>query len=178
MEQQNNYRSYEYMTKTAGSREAGEIINRYESLGWELDRHADGLLLTTLTFKRDRNINNKSQLNRLQLRIEDAGNEIVYLEESKTKGATIFSLAAGIFGALTFGGGMSLIMFNADPVSWGAVIGGTVLGVVGGAIAAVVYPIYKRLIRKKTAKINPRIEEKRDEIADLCQEAYLMNSAQ
>jgi len=173
MEQQNNYRNYEYMTKTADSRTVSEIANRYSSLGWELDRQERGLIFTTLTFKRDRNIKNKDQLNRLQLRIEDGVNGIVYMEESKTRGATIFSLVIGIFAALMFGGGMSLIMFNADPMtaSWQVIVG-FVLGIVGGAIAAVVYPLYRKAVARKTAKTNPLIEKKRDEIADLCGEAH------
>jgi len=171
MEQQNNYRNYEYMTKVTDSRSVNEVANRYSSLGWEPDGQQRGLLYTTLTFKRDRGVKNKEQLNRLQARIEDGVNGIAYMEESKTKNALITSLAIGIFAALMFGGGMSLIMFNAAPLVLAALIGGIALGIVGGAVAAIVYPLYKKMVRSKTAKTDPLIEKKRDEIADLCQEA-------
>jgi len=172
MEQQNNYRNYEYMTVSTGIRNANETADRYSSLGWEIDGRQDGLLGTMLTFKRDRNIKGKEQLNRLQARIEDNMNGIRCLEESKKRGSMIFALALGIIAALIFGGGMSLIMFNAAPVVVWAIITGVGLGVIGAGLAGINYPIFNKLVERKTAKINPVIEKKRDEIFDLCQEAH------
>ena len=166
------------MTKTTDGRSVSEIANRYTSLGWELERQERGLLYTTLTFKRDRTIKNREQLNRLQARIEDGINSISYMEESKTKFATIFSLAMGIIAALIFGGGLSLIMLNADPItaSWQVIVG-FVLGIIGGAAAAIVYPLYTKIIKRKIRKTNPLIEKKKDEISELCGQAHNLSCA-
>jgi len=172
MNQQNNYRNYEYLNIMVNNKSVNETVNRYASLGWEIDRQDEGFNKTTLTFRRERSIKNKEQLNRLQIRIEDGANGIKELERSKKKGASIFAGVYGSIAAVIFGGGMSLVMFSFDPVSMPAVIGGIALGVFGGVLAALTYPIFQKAVKKKTAKVNTIIEKKRDEIADLCQEAH------
>ena len=167
-----DFRNYEYMTVSTGMGSVGETVNRYASLGWEPDGRRDGLLNATLTFRRDRSIKGKERLNRLQICIEDNVEGIRMLEESKSKGSMIFALAFGIAAALLFGGGMSLIMFSTTPVVLWAIIVGVSMGVIGGVLAAINYPIFVRLVKRKTARVNPIIEKKREEIFTLCQEAH------
>ncbi|MCL2752163.1 MAG: hypothetical protein FWE62_05350 [Firmicutes bacterium] len=165
------YRNYEYMTLTADRQDANETANRYASLGWELDGQENGVFQTALTFKRERNITNKDRLNRLQLRIEDCADGIDRLERSKTQKASMMLTISGVLFALIFGGGMSLAILN-PPAASLVFIGGIVLGVIGLGLGALIYPFYRGFIKKNTAKIDPLIEKKKDDLADLCQEAH------
>jgi len=169
--EQNNYRDYEYMALTTDKRNANEIANRYASLGWELDSRSGYLLSAALTFKRERNVRNKDKLNRLQLRIEDCSEGIDRLERSKARNASMMLIISGIIFALIFGGGMSLVMLNPPAASF-MFISGIVLGVTGLGLGASIYPLYRKFVKKNTAKINPLIEKKKDDLADLCQEAH------
>ena len=169
------YYDYEYMTVTVNSKTMRETVERYNSLGWEVDGQEIGMIRSALTFKRDRNIKNKDQLNRLQRRIDDGADSVKNLEKGKKKGTAVFASIFGSLAALMFGGGMSLIMFNPPEVS-PAFIGGLALGVIGAGIATLAYPIYKIFVKKKTAKNNLLIERKKDELADLWREAKLVAS--
>ncbi len=41
MEQQSDYQAYEYMTVTANKKKLPETVDRYRSLGWEVERSGD-----------------------------------------------------------------------------------------------------------------------------------------
>lgn len=80
--------------------------------------------------------------------------QIVALEDSIRKGASIRAITIGIVGCLLLGVGMSLTMVTSDFFVLGIII-----GVVGLAIVCVNYSLYNRDLAKRRAAAKPRIME-------------------
>ncbi|MBQ7387028.1 MAG: hypothetical protein IJW03_02560 [Clostridia bacterium] len=81
------------------------------------------------------------------------------LDEGVTRRATVAALAFGVVGALILGLGMSICM-----TELGAALGeglampvGIVIGVIGGAILALAYPMYNLAIKRGREKVAPEI---------------------
>lgn len=162
--------TYDYKTVEATQKNALEIIDCYEAMGWELAGKHDYVFVVSLNFRRNRKIKNKDQLNRLQVKLDDHINGIGVYEKRKTQNAQIISLIVGIIGVLVFGGGMCLCLLTPLPeiVSY---IAGSVLGVIGAAVCGLAYLIYKKLLAKDTVAMNALIDKKRDEISNICEDA-------
>ncbi len=168
-----DYRSYDYTTVQTSQKDAPQTIDCYECLGWELVKSSDYGILpwVTLQFKRNRKIKNKEQLTRIQVRLNDAMDSLDVMEQEKTKNATIWSLVLGIIGALIFGGGLCLFLVETFAFGLAGFIVGVVLGAIGAVVCGFAYPIYKKIRAQKTAQMNVLIEKKKDEIAQLCEDA-------
>lgn len=161
--------SYDYLTVEINDKFAMEAVDCYEALGFELVKNERALnLKTALTFKRDRKIKNKDQLNKIQARLDQILDSMGKLELGKTKLPFTASVILGSAGALAFGGGMCLCLLNG---AIGAMIGGIALGIAGLGIAGLGYLVYKKLNAKKTAEMNVLIDRKRDEVSLLCEDA-------
>lgn len=163
--------SYDYLTVDTDLKKASQTMDYYESLGWEItgsNERAEMMGKTVLNFRRDRKIKNKDQLLRMQKKMEDAMESIEVLQKQKKSGATVLSLVIGIVGALILGIGMCMCMLNP---TLGLMIGGCIVGVVGIIVCGVNYYIFKKAVSKKSAKINPIISKKGDELANFCEEA-------
>lgn len=164
--------TYDYKTVETSRYAAAEVVDCYENLGWELSNNGGGSLPgATLNFKRNRKVKNKDQLNRIQVRMDDAIESIKIFEKGKTKRAITAAIIMGIIGALMFGGGMSICMLLplvSDFVSYAA---GCILGAGGLGICGLGYLAYVKIRAKKTAEMNILIDKKRDDIAGLCEEA-------
>ena len=92
------------------------------------------------------------------------------IDKAVTDKAIIFSLVFGIVGALILGFGMSLIMtelkdFFALSGTVSTVLG-IILGIIGGAIAALAYPIYCIVLKKGREKVAPEIIRLTDSIVE------------
>ena len=90
------------------------------------------------------------------------------LDASVTNTAQSVSLAFGVIGTLTLGSGMSLIMTNLAallgiPESTALILGMTI-GIVGGALAALAYPLYNAIVKAKRKKLAPEILRLTDEL--------------
>ena len=59
---------------------------------------------------------------------------------------------------------MSMVMLLSGPA---AVAVGVVLGVVGIALCCVNYPIFKKLVEKKTGRLLPVIDDSEEQLANL-----------
>ncbi len=165
------FATYEYMAKTVPQAAITSTVDIFESFGWEATDTAPGLLgATVLSFKRNRKINDKSELNRLQRRAEDIAAGIERLEKSKTSSGSVFAYSFGIVAALILGGGMSLCLLQGSNVALLAV--GIILGIVGFILAGVNYLAYRKIVDKKTAKVNPAIDAEREKLANLCEAAH------
>lgn len=174
MEKEKNFVMYDYITKEVPSAKVAMYQDAYESFGWEITSNNRGFGdMNTVTFRRDRKIVNKQELNKLQKRIDDSFTNIDKLERQKTAKGLISSLVLGIIGTLILGGGMSLCLLNPDSLP--LFIAGIAIGLVGLAVCGVTYPIYTVSARKRTAVLNPIIEEQYDTVANLCEEAYALS---
>lgn len=100
--------------------------------------------------------------------VEDKMSRLRRLDASVTNTAQAVALVFGVIGTLVLGSGMSLIMTEISDIlglseSLAMVIGITV-GVVGGALASLAYPIYNAIVRAKRKKIAPEIIRLTDEL--------------
>ncbi len=90
------------------------------------------------------------------------------LDRSAENKATIASLILGVVGTLVLGFGMSLAMSELSSMlgisAPLALIIGALLGVVGGAIAAVAYPVYNVVLKRERERVAPEILELTDEL--------------
>ena len=106
------------------------------------------------TVKKDENENKLARLRRL-----DAG----VIEK-----AQIVSLVFGIVGALILGSGMSLILSDLWQTlgltrAWSLIIGIS-LGVLGGVLASLAYPMYQIVERHERERVAPEILKLTDEL--------------
>lgn len=161
--------SYDYLTVEINEKFAMEVVDAYEALGFELVKNERALSLkVALTFKRDRKIQNKEQLKKVQVKLAEIFKNINDFEFNKTTVPFAASMAVGIPGILAFGGGMCLCLLVGGI---GGLIGGVALGLGGLGIMGLGYLVYKKLNAKKTTQMNGLIDMKHDEISTLCEEA-------
>ena len=99
---------------------------------------------------------------------EDKMARLRRLDTSVTREATAVSLIFGVVGALMLGFGMSLIMTDIatiiGPLRDIALLSGIVIGVLGGIIAILAYPVYNAVVKAKRKKIAPEIIRLTDEL--------------
>ena len=80
--------------------------------------------------------------------------QIVAIEESLCKRASIKAIAIGIIGCLLLGIGMSLTMATSDYFVLGIIV-----GIIGLVIVCANYPLYQRDLTKLREAAKPRIME-------------------
>ena len=99
---------------------------------------------------------------------EDKMARLRRLDASVTNTAQAVALVFGIIGALTLGFGMSLIMTDfAEILGFGeamAMVIGIPVGVVGGILASLAYPVYNAIVKSKRKKLAPEIIRLADEL--------------
>ena len=95
----------------------------------------------------------------------DAMERLRRLDTGVTQTAQTVSLIFGIVGALLLGFGMSLIMTDLGS-SLGVLsyVFGILLGLIGGTLAGLAYPIYNAILTAKRKKIAPEIIRLTDEL--------------
>ena len=90
------------------------------------------------------------------------------LDASVTQSAQVTALIFGIIGTLILGLGMSLCMtelatfFGLDNKT--ALLTGIIIGVIGGILASLAYPIYNAIVKAKRKRIAPEIIRLTDEL--------------
>ena len=99
---------------------------------------------------------------------EDKMERLRRLDASVTNTAQAVALVFGIVGTLILGLGMSLIMTDfADILGLRetmAMVIGISIGVVGGILASLAYPIYNVIVKVKRKKLAPEIIRLTDEL--------------
>ncbi len=164
--QEKNFISFEYKTKTVKAKDQTKAIDMYEAFGWEITSTTstaiDGI---TLSLKRDRKQKHKQELSKLERQAEDTMETINGLHRSKTAGASIFAYIFGCISTLILGGGMCLTMLIQNNIP--AYAGGIILGILGITLCSINYPIYKKLVAKKTKTLLPIIDENEEKLAIL-----------
>lgn len=175
-----SYTGYEYRELAVHGKHISLCLDSYPCFGWEPDpnrevskKNGEGYSHrtisgvqenSTLYFRRSRNISNKAELTRLQRNFDSCVAELEELERAKTTQATIAALVVGILGT-AFMAGATFAVVVEPPVIWLMIL----LAVPGflGWIAP--YFLYRTLVRKRTAEIEPLIEKKYDEINLICE---------
>lgn len=171
--QQKNFIGYEYKEIIADSSRISFLLDGYKNFGWEIDgnvqeamgtSHAASAQKAVIHLKRDRKIVNKAELTRLQRNFEACVNEIDMLEKAKTSAATMHAVILGVFGTAFMAG--STFAVTAQPPQYILCILFAVPGFLGWIAP---YFLYKKKVQKQTRKLTPLIEEKYDEIYEICE---------
>lgn len=172
-EQQKSFIGYEYKEVVTESGRASFLIDGYENFGWEIDENLPKSGKTggmpeqkrvIIRLKRNRKIINKMELTRLQRNFEACMDEIEAMEKSKTSAATICALVTALAGTAFMAG--SVFAVTAQPPQVIACILLALPGFLGWILP---YFLYKRMAEKQTKKLTPLIEEKYDEIYEICE---------
>ena len=99
---------------------------------------------------------------------EDKMARLRRLDASVTNTAQAVALVFGIVGTLILGFGMSLIMTDLAKslgiLRDAAMVIGIIVGVVGGALASLAYPIYNAIVKAQRKKLAPQILRLTDEL--------------
>lgn len=170
---QRNFVGYEYKEIPVDSDMVSLLLDGYESFGWEQDENLPERSIEgkpgqgpkkVIRLKRDRKILNKAELTRLQRNFEACITEIQTLEKRKTSGATVWALVVAIIGTAFMAG--STFAITAQPPY---IILCIILAVPGFLGWILPYFLYRRIKAKTTKKMTPLIEEKYDEIYELCE---------
>lgn len=158
---------YEYKETAVSAEKASLYLDCYKSFGWHESDHflpekAGGSI--TLHLRRNRKISNKMELTRLQRNFEASMEELDTLERSKAAKPQVIALTAGVIGTV-FMAGSTFAVTAAPPLIWLCVL----LAVPGFIGWAAPYFLYQFLVKKRTEVVAPLIEQKYDEIYELCQ---------
>ena len=99
---------------------------------------------------------------------EDKMAKLRRLDASVTQKAQVIALIFGIVGALILGAGMSLCMSDFAEILGShrdmAMVIGIPVGLVGGVLAALAYPMYNFIVKRERKKIAPEIIRLTDEL--------------
>lgn len=161
---------YEYKEITVRSDQASFYLDCYENFGWETDGNFPqngAARVTTLHMKRNRKMINKVELTRLQRNFEACANEIEALERSKTATASIWALTVGFFGTVFMAGSVFAVTHE-PPIYWLCVL----LAIPGFAGWIAPYFVFRSQERRKEKAVQPLIEEKIEEIYQLCEKGH------
>ena len=100
--------------------------------------------------------------------VEDKMARLRRLDASVTNTAQAVALVFGVIGTLILGFGMSLIMTDLSEILGTyqsiAMPLGIIIGIVGGVLASLAYPIYNAIVKAKRKKLAPEIIRLTDEL--------------
>jgi hypothetical protein len=161
----NNHIGYEYTAITVRREVESMYADSYQNFGWIMDGKSNaGINSITLKFKRDKKIMNKMELTRLQRQFDACVNEITVMGKSKTSDASKAAYTVALIGIVLTG--ISAVSFLKSLIP---------IGIISAifAFAGLIFPyfLYKSTYAKKTAKVNPLIEIKYNEIYEVCERA-------
>lgn len=166
-----DYIGYEYKEKSVPAAFSSLYLDSYPCFGWEEDPNGINHIQNTKTtgrvslrFRRDRKICNKTELTRLQRSFDGCMGEIEALEHSKTSLATMWTLIVGLIGTAFMAG--SVFAVTAEPPRWILMV---ILAVPGFAGWIATYFVYCAFVHRQTAKVAPFIEQKYDELYEICE---------
>lgn len=136
----------------------------------KLIRDHDSDTHSTLSFKRDKQIPNKTELARLELQFENQVRVIDELEASKTTGASTLAYVIGIIGTAFMAG--ATFSYLAGMIT--ACIALAIPGFLGWIIP---YFAYQSAKNRKSRKVTPVIEKQYENIYGVCSKANDITAA-
>lgn len=163
--------SYDYKTVRVRRETETMLCDAYATLGWEI---VDSSFVTptlshvNVNFKRNRKIQNKTELTVVQDKLDGVISNIEKLRVKQKHAGIPEAITVGTIGTLTFGGGMSMVMTIGGMAF---TIGGIALGVVGIGIGLWGWLVHNLIHKKKLKKIEPALESEFAKLSDLCDEA-------
>ena len=162
------YIGFEYKDVTVKRNMEPVFTDGYPNFGWTIVGISfliQSLNSVTMKLKRDRKIRNKAELSRLQRQFEACAQEIGRLEVSKSTGASVFAYVTGIVGTAFMAGSVFSYLAGMVPLM--------ILLAVPGFIGWIIpYFGYLRIQKKKIEQAAPLIDQKYDEIYEICEKAH------
>ena len=165
-----SYVGYEYKRITVDCDMESMYFDGYQNFGWMLESTSKpqvGVNTIAMKFKRDRKICNKAELTRLQRQFDACACEISRMEKSKTSQAMMAALVAGLIGT-AFLAGATFAFLSSHIVLC------IILALPGFAGWISPYFLYNDMSVKRAAKVDPMIENKQDEIYEVCERANVL----
>lgn len=157
---------YEYKKFTANRERAAMYLDCYGNFGWLADGNivsGDRHSQIVIEMKRDRTLENKIELTRLQQHFEACVNEIETLEKSKASAAAMWAFTVGIIGTALMAGSALAVTLE-PPVIWLCIV----LAVPGLAGWILPHFLYHMIYQKRTKKVQHLIEAKKEELYIIC----------
>ena len=178
MENKDKIITYEYITIYVKKEQEPVYIDTYNCLGWELvDSEIAGdihnLLSTKLSFKRNRKINNKQALIKIQRDIDIKFKNIEKMESQKEIKASFNAYGIGIIACVFLA--LSVFMIT-GYIDLGAITFSlqVILGGIGVLLCIPPYFIYKNTLALKNEELEPLINREYEDISEKCEEADLL----
>ncbi|ASA23455.1 hypothetical protein [Paenibacillus donghaensis] len=164
---EDNFVGYEYKDVTVKRKMESVYIDGYNNFGWSLEGTSAPIQNVgpiTMKFKRDRKIRNKVELTRLQRQFDATVAEIETLENSKVIGASTVAYIVGVLGTAFMAG--SVFAITDDRLALCILL--AIPGFIGWIIP---YLLFCNISKKKTNKVAPLIDQKNDEVYEICEKA-------
>ncbi|WP_326974656.1 hypothetical protein [Caproicibacter sp. BJN0012] len=164
---ENNFIGYEYKDITVSRSMESVYADGYANFGWTLEDTStpvQGVGSVTMKFKRDRKIRNKAELGRLQRQFESCAGQIESLEKAKTNGAMIAAFSIGLVGTAFMAGSVFSYLAGMLPLC-------IILAIPAFIGWILPYFCFLSIRRKKTDKVTPLIDQKYDEMYEVCEKA-------
>lgn len=124
-----------------------------------------------LRLKRDRQIKNKNELNRLQITMEGTLGEMEHMEGTKTLGASLAAYVIGLVGTVFMG----LATFSYLAVNLTSCIVFAVPGFLGWILA---FAVFCRMKGKKEKSVSEAMVKKYEKLNTICMEAHDLITAE
>ena len=165
----NDYVGYEYKEVTIKKKYESIYRDGYENYGWKVEGRSISVTKVDsiiLKLKRDRKIKNKAELSRLQQQFESNIKELDNLEQSKTLLGSAIAYFIGVLGCAFMAGSVFAITAVIPNIQWCIIF-----GFIGAILWIIPYVCYKMIVRNKTEKATPLINDKYEEIYQVNQKA-------
>lgn len=169
-EKAKSFIGYEYKEISVSEKLVSMYLDCYENFGWIPEEQLSDIRKPNhviIRMKRDRKIINKMELTRLQRNFEACANDLNKLQKAKTSKAIAWALAVGLAGT-AFMAGATFAAVNDPPLILLCIL----LAIPGFAGWILPYFIYRKVAEKQTEKLQPLIEEKLDEIYQVCEKGH------
>ena len=178
MENKDKVITYEYISINVKKELEPIYIDTYSCLGWELidseiSISPQDLLSTKISFKRDRKINNKQALIKLQREIDNKFLNVEKLESQKKLRASFNAFGIGITACVFLA--LSVFMIT-GYLSLGTLTVPLqiIFGGIGLLLSIPPYFVYKNTLTLKIEELQPLIDDEYDAISEKCEEADLL----
>ena len=174
MMKNNNYKEFDSLTLYVKTTLTEKIIEYYKLLGWNLvEKHENVYYedINNLTFSRPHKIENKDELQLMQVYLEDRLNNLSKIERFKHAKSTSFGLIFGIIGvAFSVLGILNIV----SVLTFLSLATSIVFTSVGG-IFLILCPIFiPSIVKKERLKFEIEFTKLNSEIEEICQKASLL----
>jgi hypothetical protein len=161
-----NFVANEYKSIVTTRKLASIYADYYPQFGWKLENStfASQSNRVSMTFKRDRHLKNKMEINNNQRQFEKGVDTITHLEKSKTTRASIVAYTVGLLGS-AFMAGAVFAYLAANIVLC------IILAIPAFAGWGLTYILYKNLVKKHSDEIIPKIDREFDTMYSACERA-------